>query len=129
MVSYAVYKSDKKIKLKKRLALGDGYSFKSKINITMYESDLIKDILVKKINTSLKNIMLSLINIEDSSDDDDERDARVSELKIRIETLRTLLLEKYFPFIGKTRVNAYLSRLEEIEGKIPERENRKSRRR
>ena len=129
MVSYAVYKSDKKIKLKKRLVLGDGYSFKSKINITMYESDLIKDILVKKINTSLKNIMLSLINIEDSSDDDDERDARVSELKIRIETLRTLLLEKYFPFIGKTRVNAYLSRLEEIEGKIPERENRKSRRR
>lgn len=123
MANYVIYKSDNKSKLEKKTSFNYGYSFKGKANVTLYEVDLTKDVLVKKINTSLKNIMTALLNI----DDDDEDGTKASELEIRIETLRVLLLEKYFPFIGKTRATAYLSRLEELENKIPRRENRKSR--
>lgn len=123
MENYVISKSDKIFKLKKKAVFANGYSFRGKLNITMYEINLIKDILVKKINTSFKNIMIALVNL----DDDDEDSSKVSELEIRIETLRVLLLEKYFPFIGKTRAGAYLTRLEEIEKKIPRKENKKSR--
>lgn len=122
MPSYAISKSDNRVKLNNKITLEGGYSFRGKTHITMYEKELTKFILVKKINSALKNIMYSLINF----DEDDDDGTKASELEIRIETLRVLLLEKYFPFIGKTRANAYLSRLAEIEERLPRKEKRSS---
>ena len=120
---YVICKSDKKRKLKSKPIFENGYKFKGKMSITMFESELTKDVLVKKINNSLRNIMIALLDL----DSDDEDGTKHSELEIRIETLRVLLIEKYLPFIGKTRTNAYLTKLDEIVNKIPRKENKKSR--
>ena len=125
-MGYTIYKTDKKIKFQRKTSFNEGYTFRGRPAITMYEKGLIKEVLIKKINNAFKNIMSVLLSVRDDDDDDE---TRTNELEIRIETLRALLIDKYFPFIGNSRTNAYLSKLEEIEDKIYRKENKKSRRR
>lgn len=121
MKYFKVVKSKKKKKLEKKIDFKNGYSFKNKMTITTYNPNVTRSILNQKIESTLGNILKKLIILEEDDEDG------VAEITIRIETLRNLLLEKYFPYIGKTQVKYYLLKLQEIGNKLPKKTAKKSR--
>ena len=112
MEHFDIKKTNKKCKVEDKIKTSNGYKFKHKINITIYHSGLIDNILTKKIDNSLRKI----INMYELLDDDDSDG--VNELRIKIETLRTLLLGTYYKYINKKKVKAYLIKLDSIDNKV-----------
>ena len=124
MSYFLIYKTDKKKKVEKPIVLRGGYSFAKKISITLYNPELTRYILKKKINSSLKgiiNLYLVCESVEDG--DDDAREA----LAPKIELLRQVLLERYAFFLPQSDVEDYLNKLEKMEKKVGMLQSKKSR--
>lgn len=114
MEYFEVVKTKKKNKLNEILSLKDGYRFKHKLNITIYNSVLIENILTKKIDNTLSKI----INMYELLDEDDSDGVEV--LRAKIETLRSLLLSSYYKYISKKKLKSYLLKLDSIDNKVKE---------
>ena len=121
MEYFKVFKTEKEIELDANLILDKGYTFTHKYSITIYNKNLAKTILKRKIELSLKNIFKELIAL-----DEDDGDG-VASLKARIETLKYLLLSSYYPYIGESATKVYLLKLEDIKTRLPKEKNKKSR--
>lgn len=124
MEYFSITKTDSKCEFDRVLSLKGGYEFNQRINITLYNNSMIRYILNKKINSSFKNIINMILALESDADDDD-----VNAIVIKIETLRTLLLEKYSRYIGVKDTETYLKRIEKLEEKTGNRKVKKSIRR
>lgn len=119
---FLISKSDKIFKSDKKITPKGGYKFNQKIAISLYNNDMIRYILTKKINKSLKDIInLYLLNEEDADG--------CEELMPKIEFLRSLLIEKYSKHLNQYEVDAYLTKLEKLESKMFSSHSKKSRRR
>ena len=121
MEYFKVFKTEKEIELDANLILDKGYTFTHKYSITIYNKNLAKTILKRKIELSLKNIFKELIAL-----DEDDGDG-VASLKARIETLKNLLLSSYYPYIGESATKVYLLKLEDIKTRLPKEKSKKSR--
>lgn len=121
MEYFWVFKRDGDFKSKKRIVLKDGYSFNQKISITLYNPSMIRYILNRKVNNSLK----AIINLYLLYEDDD--DARNSEVLPKIELLRSILLDSYRGFLTDKEIEEYLGKLDKIEKKIGSGKSKKSR--
>lgn len=104
------------ISLQKKIPFKNGYSFRHKYDITIYNKNITQAILKQKVNSSIRKILLLL-------ESDDEGTS--GEIMIKIETLRNILIENYMPFLGKKTTEMYLYKLEGLSSKVNR--NKKSR--
>lgn len=126
MKYYQIKKTDVKNELKEIPTFKNGYRFSTKIDITLYDRELTASVLVKKIDSSFRQILKMLIELE-NSEEGDEEGANI--LAMRIETMRNIIMEKYLPYIGATRAKVYLLKLQEIGSRLPDYSVKKSRHR
>lgn len=124
MQYYLLVKNDKKIKLSKKIILRNGYQFKQKLSITLFNYGMINYIFNKKITNYLREIINIFILYEGDEDGEDEREGI---LIPKIETLRRLLIEKYSRFLTEGEIESYLTKCDKIECKTVYRKNQKSR--
>lgn len=123
MKYFLIAKTDKKVKLLNPLKLKGGFTFKNKMPITIYNREIIRYVLIRKLNNSLK----SIINLYLLYDEDDEDNN--SELLPRIELLRNILIKDYAMFLTEVEIEAYLIKFDRLEEKINSRLNKRIRRR
>jgi len=102
----------------------NGFTFNQKYYITLYDFDMIRYVLITKMNKSLR----SFINVYLMVNDDDEDNSTLESLIPRIETLRSIFIEKYALYLKETEIESYLTKLDKLEEKIDGKLNRKSRR-
>lgn len=126
MEYFAIYKTDKKSASSQPIKLIGGYNFVKKISITLYNRDMVRYILLKKLNNSLKSIINLYLLCEDSEDTDSEANRDI--LLPKIELMRKLLLERYSLFLNREEVEDYLIKLEKMERKVGNMPTKKSRR-
>ncbi len=119
---YSIYKKDKTFKTDKKITFKKGYTFDKKITITLYEPSLIKYVLIKKLNNSLKG----LINLYKFYEDDDD-DTRREALLPKIEVLRSIFLREYVDFLEEIEIESYLDRFNKLERKVDGSKTKKSR--
>ncbi len=101
----------------------NGFTFNQKFYITLYNFDMIRYVLITKMNKSLRGF----INIYLIINDDDDN-GTLESLIPKIETLRSIFIEKYALYLKETEIESYLMKLDKLEEKIDNRLNRKSRR-
>ncbi len=121
MEYFLITKTDNKRKLSKPLKLFGGYSFNQKISITIYNYNIIRYILLKKLNNSLKSIINSYILFEQDEDSD------ASALLPKLETLRNIFIEKYAFYLTESEIESYLMKIDRITEKVSANNVRKSR--
>ncbi len=119
---FLVYKTDKKAKLVKRVTFTDGYSFARKFTITLYNPEMTRYILKKKINSSLKS-MINLYLMCENDEDDAAREALIP----KVDFLRSVLIEKYAFYLSRSDVEDYLNKLDKMEKKVGMLQSKKSR--
>lgn len=112
MEYFLITKTDKINTIEKKLKLTNGFEFNQRVKIRIYNKNIIKYILTKKINKNLKNIINLLLLIEESDDDTSDE---LYDLQIKITTLRSILLEKYSKYIGEKITKDYLIKLNKLE--------------
>lgn len=98
-----------------------GYTFKSKTHLTIYNFNMTRYILLKKLNNSIKNI----VNLYLLSDEEDEGDEEVANLIPKVETLRNILIQKYAAYMSESEIEAYLMKLDKLAEKIDTSMNKK----
>lgn len=125
MKYYVIYKTDKKSTLD-ALPVLEGYTFKQKIRITLYNRDMTQYILEKKVNKSLRAI-IDLYLLYESDDDEENGDARRDALIPKIETLKNNLLGKYAYYMPVHEITNYIDKLEKLERKLGTAKSQKSR--
>ncbi len=123
MKYYMITKTDTTVKWKPKV-FRNGFTFSQKYYITLYDYDMIRYVLITKMNKSLRGF----INIYLMVNDDDEDNGTLESLIPKIETLRSIFIEKYALYLRETEIEAYLTKLDKLEEKIDSRLNRKSRR-
>lgn len=126
MKYYAIYKTDEKKKSEEIIVLKGGYSFRKKTMITLYDDDVIRNILITKLNNSLKGI-IDLYLLTESDDESGDGRNETDILMPKIELMRSLLLGKYASFLSKREIENYLNKLEKMEKKIGMKQSKKSR--
>lgn len=102
-----------------------GYSFKRKTKITLYNYDMIRFILLKKLNNSLKNI-INLYLLYETDDSEDGIESLMG-LIPKVETLRAILIENYATYLTETEIESYLMKFDRLEEKIDSTNIKKSR--
>ena len=112
MEYFLITKTDKINTIDKKLKLTNGFEFNQRFKIRIYNKNIIKYILTKKINKNLKNITNLLLLIEESDDDTSDE---LYDLQIKITTLRSIVLEKYSKYIGEKITKDYLIKLNKLE--------------
>lgn len=95
-----------------------GYTFSQKLHITIYDFNMIRYILIKKLNNSLKGIINLYLLYTESEEDSDEN---IASLLPKIETLRAILIEKYAAYLQETEIEAYLMKLDRLAEKVDSR--------
>ncbi len=119
---FLVYKTDKKAKLVKRVTFTGGYSFARKFTITLYNNEMTRYILKKKINSSLKS-MINLYLMCENDEDDAARETLIP----KVDFLRSVLIEKYAFYLSRSDVEDYLNKLDKMEKKVGMLQSKKSR--
>lgn len=119
---YIITKTDKSYRLERKIILKKGYTFDKKITITLYHYGMIKYVLIKKLNNSLKG----LINLYKFYEDDDD-DTRREALLPKIELLRNIFLNQYADFLEEIEIESYLDRFNKLERKVDGSKSKKSR--
>jgi len=102
----------------------NGFTFNQKYYITLYDFDMIRYVLITKMNKSLR----SFISLYLMVNDEDEDNGTLESLIPRIETLRSIFIEKYALYLRETEIESYLTKLDKLEEKIDGKLNRKNRR-
>lgn len=110
-MKYIINKKNDKYKSNKRLIFEGGFGFNKKIQITIYNEDMIKGIINNKIRTKLNKI--TVLNMLYENDEDDDSTGRLA--RIKIEELRCILLGEYKEFIGEKKINSLLKDLDKLE--------------
>ena len=124
MEYFSITKTDVNYNIEECLSLKEGYKFNQKIKITLYNQTMIKYILIKKINTSLRNIINMILSLDNDEDEDG-----ILEISAKIETLRKILIGKYSKYIGIKETEDYLKKLDKLEERVGTRKVKKSMRR
>lgn len=119
---YVLLKTNRASSLEKKLFLFHGYPFNKRIKITIYNPEITRFVLIKKLNSSLR----SLINLYKLYEDDED-DSRREELLPRIELLRRILIEQYAEFLEEIEIESYLDKLNKFENKVSGTKSKKSR--
>lgn len=122
MMKYNITRNTDKQKLLKKMNLNEGYSFSQKLNIKVYNSDIIRFILKKKINNQIDKLMKMLILVDNADDDDSSL-----ELYSKVETLKLLLFEKYSIYLSNEDIQLFLYKIGNIEDKINFKKNARRR--
>ena len=122
-MKYIINKNKKKYKLEKKLSLKNGFDFNKSINITIYNEDMIKNIINSKIKSRLNKI--SVLYMLYSNDEDDDSTGRL--VQIKIEELRSILLGDFKNFISDSKRQAIEKDLSKISDKIKINSKTKSR--
>lgn len=112
---YAIYKTDKNVKICEKGNFRGGYRFVKKTIITLYNRDMMDYILTKKINKNLKDIITLYLACERGEDEDGEACAT---LIAKTELLKRVFFENYAPFLSKNRAEDYINKFEKLENKI-----------
>jgi len=102
-----------------------GLSFNQKMPITLYNFGMIRYILIKKMNKSLKGIITLYLMYEDN--DDESSDTAIQELIPKVEFLRKVFIEKYALYMSESEIESYLMKLDKLEAKIQNRGMKKTR--
>lgn len=118
---YMLVKSNTKEKMKEALTLNNGYQFKQKLKITIFNYEMINYIFNKKITKSLQDIINIFLLYED------DEDGREGILTPKIETLRQALINKYARCLTEGEIESYLMKCDKIQYKTSLRKNVKSR--
>ena len=121
MKYFALDKTDNKSSLKDKTNFKKGYQFSKKVTITLYNNFLIKTILDMKFSAAFNKLLKVYTTIQD---DDEEG---VNELLIKSDTLKSIIMQKYYPYIGKSRTKQYLLKLENFENTLSKKITKKSR--
>lgn len=108
-----VYKCDKK-----------GYDFKPNFSyedinikkITLYNPNMINNILVKKIDKSFRKITAIIIDILRNDDEDTTADGVIA--LSELERLRRIILNKYQNYLEKSKEEEYLKKLRLLENEL-----------
>lgn len=104
----------------------NGYTFKAKTHLTLYNFYMIRYVLLKKLNNSLKNIInLYLVYSED--EEESGENGNVANLIPKVETLRNILIEKYAAYMTESEIEAYLMKLDKLAEKIDSNSYKRSR--
>lgn len=113
-MKYIIKKNKKKYKLEKKLSLKNGFDFNKSINITIYNEDMIKNIINSKIKARLNKI--SVLYMLYSNDEDDDSTGRL--VQIKIEELRRILYGEFKNFISDSKRHAIEKDLSKISDKV-----------
>lgn len=124
MNHYVIIKTGSTCTLDKALRFKNGFPFKHRLKITLYESNIIHYVLIKKLNDSLKKI----INLYLMHESDDANDS-MGELLPSIEYLRKILINHYALHLTEIEIESYLIKLDKLENKIGQKLNKKTRHR
>lgn len=101
-----------------------GLSFHQKMSITLYNYEMIRYILVKKMNKSLKKI-INLYLLYNSEEGEESGD--IEALIPKVEFLRKVFIENYALYMTENEIESYLTKLDKLENKISSRTVKKSR--
>lgn len=110
MKKYVLYKDNKYNKINV-IKLEDGFCFHKDNKIVVYDCDLIKNLIIYKLNNKLKLIIKHYLENEDDSDSSEE-------LKLDIEELRMLLSNIYAKYLDKKTYLEYLNKFNKLENKF-----------
>lgn len=112
-MKYKISKNKNKYKSSKRISFDDGFDFNKKIKITIYNKDMINNIINSKIKSKLNKI--SILNMLYENDDDDDSTGRL--IQIKIEELRQIILGEYKEYISDKKAQSLLKDLNGLETK------------
>lgn len=124
MKHYSIIKKSDITKIDKKLTLKEGYSFKQKVGITLYEKNLVRYILSKKMDKAIYKLISAYVASE-GDDDDSERQA----LLPRLELLRRTLIDNYARYLSEYEIESYLMKIDHLTDRIQSKIHKKSKRR
>ena len=113
-MKYTISKNKKKYRLKNKLSFKNGFDFNKKINITIYNEEMIQNVINSKIKARLNKI--SVLYMLYSNDEDDESTGRL--VQIKIEELRSILLGEFKNYISDSKRQAIEKDLSKIAEKV-----------
>lgn len=82
--------------------------------ITIYDKKMIENTIDKQFNQNYRKLLYIITDIINS---DDATDSDIELLKLKIDNLRQLILNKYYKFISKELLNKYLKMIMILEDK------------
>lgn len=92
--------------------------------IKIYDEDILENVIDNRFNKKYRELLYLVMSInedEDSTESDEEL------ALIKIEDFKTSIIEKYFKYISKGKLNKYMQMLIMLEEKINRRERGKGR--
>lgn len=125
MKYYSIVKKSNKTQINKRIVLKGGFSFKQKIGITLYENNLVRYILSKKMDKAIYKLISAYVATENDDDDDSERQA----LLPKLELLRKTLIDNYARYFSEYEIESYLMKIDHLTDRIQSKLHKKSKRR
>ena len=92
------------------------FSIKNKEEkITIYDDDLVTELIDKKFNTEYKKLLYIIMDIN-NSDDSTESDGLL--VRDKIDELKNVILNKYSNYISKELLNKYIKMIMILEEKL-----------
>lgn len=117
MSTFKLYRDENKYKGEERIDLKKGYSFNKKVKVKIYDKDILRGILKKKMNISLKKIIEEYKDTSESGED-------TTNLLEPIEKLKYNFVKKYSKYFTKEDIIKYADRLNKLENKCAKKKNR-----
>lgn len=84
--------------------------------ITVYDSELIENVINEKFNQKYRNLLYIIMNIANS---DDATDSDSELVLVKIDELKRYIINKFGKILSKETLNKYLNMLLLLEYKVP----------
>ena len=111
MNHYILVKGKRKLKLVEKMTNAKGVTFKNQI--TIYNNDIIKYVVNKKINIHFNQLVM-LYKLYLATESEEDSDA----LNKKINTLSKLIFSTYNPYISEEKINKYKLTIKKIKNNI-----------